>query len=185
MKRLRDISASIQFPPNEPWQSTIEIFAVAGLDKIYRSFLEQPWFWVVVWPAVFGAAAAEFFPQVGTPDERRWVALETAASYLEALLLNRALSNAGAMGTLPEAAVKGLRAIKQTQVPALPHWRIDEELPQRPNGGQIADQCRRRRHHQGILAHLQEGIPKEQRKKRLETHLGPRQVHFQKMGLMT
>eukprot|EP00927_Polykrikos_kofoidii_P067046 TRINITY_DN62583_c0_g1_i1.p1 TRINITY_DN62583_c0_g1~~TRINITY_DN62583_c0_g1_i1.p1 ORF type:complete len:416 (-),score=65.19 TRINITY_DN62583_c0_g1_i1:64-1311(-) len=142
-KRLRDVGYRVAFLPGEPWEHMIELFAIAGLDRIHRGYGDNPWFWVVSWPEVLGAAAADFWPDVGPAQERRRLATAAAAGHLEALLMSRALGNSQAFGALPEPAVKGLRAIGQSSVPALPHFTIDRELPNEATGGSIMDAASR------------------------------------------
>merc|ERR1711924_9172 len=67
----------------EPWADVVECFAIASLDRVHRSFGEHPWFWVVAWPGVIGAAAADFWEEIGTPVTRRAVASAATAAHLE------------------------------------------------------------------------------------------------------
>jgi len=119
-RRLRDIGYRVVFPDNEPWQGVVELFAIAGLERLHRGYGENPWFWVVAWPSVFGAAAVDFWPEVGSPEERRMIASEAASAHLEAILIRVALSDSDAVGALPASAIKGLSAIGQRTLPAIP-----------------------------------------------------------------
>lgn len=119
-RRLREVGYRVLFPDSEPWEDIMECFAIASLDRLHRSYGEHPWFWIVAWPAVLGAAAADFFEQAGTAAERRAVASATTAAHLEALLVSRALDSADSVDALPAPAVLGLRAIGQSTLPALP-----------------------------------------------------------------
>jgi len=119
-RRLRDIGYRVMFPEGEPWADVVECFAIASLDRVHRSFGEHPWFWVVAWPGVIGAAAADFWEEIGTPITRRAVASAATAAHLEALLVKRALGNSDVADALPAPAVLGLRAIGQSTLPALP-----------------------------------------------------------------
>lgn len=119
-RRLRDIGYRVMFPEGEPWADVVECFAIASLDRVHRSFGEHPWFWVVAWPGVIGAAAADFWEEIGTPMTRRAVASAATAAHLEALLVKRALGNSDVADALPAPAVLGLRAIGQSTLPALP-----------------------------------------------------------------
>jgi len=73
---------------------------------------------------VFGAAAADFWPEHGTPQERRHVAAEACAAHLEAMLLTRTIRDAGAGGLLPPQAAKALRVLGQSALPALPELNV-------------------------------------------------------------
>lgn len=119
-RRLRDIGYRVVFPPGEPWEGVVELFAIAGLERMHRGYGENPWFWVVAWPSVFGAAAVDFWPEVGTSEERRLIAAEAASAHLEAILIRVALSDSDAVGALPASAIKGLSAIGQRTLPAIP-----------------------------------------------------------------
>lgn len=119
-RRLRDVGYRVLFPDDEPWEDIMECFAIASLERLHRSYGEHPWFWIVAWPAVLGAAAADFFEQAGTAAERRAVACTATAAHLEALLVSRALHSADSVDDLPAPAVLGLRAISQSTLPALP-----------------------------------------------------------------
>eukprot|EP00929_Paragymnodinium_shiwhaense_P025967 TRINITY_DN15559_c0_g1_i1.p1 TRINITY_DN15559_c0_g1~~TRINITY_DN15559_c0_g1_i1.p1 ORF type:complete len:386 (-),score=59.00 TRINITY_DN15559_c0_g1_i1:766-1923(-) len=138
-KRVKEIGWQVRFLPGEPWESMIEMFAVAALDKIHAGHGDNPWFWAVAWPLIMGAAAADFFPDVGSPEARRALAFDGAAGHMESLLAVRSLSNIDAVGALPEAAVLGMRAAGQKAVAALPHVSIDRELPDRANAGHFSD----------------------------------------------
>jgi len=123
-RRLRDVGWRVVFPPGEAWQTVVEHFAIAGIEKMQRGFGHDPWFWVVAWPSVFGAAAADFWPEHGTPQERRHVAAEACAAHLEAMLLTRTIRDAGAGGLLPPPAAKALRVLGQSALPALPELNV-------------------------------------------------------------
>ena len=43
---------------------------------MYEAYGQNPWFWGVAWPAVFGAAAMEFWPQTATHVDKLFVAHE-------------------------------------------------------------------------------------------------------------
>mmetsp|Transcript_56361 Transcript_56361/g.104272 ORF Transcript_56361/g.104272 Transcript_56361/m.104272 type:complete len:332 (+) Transcript_56361:157-1152(+) len=122
-RRLRQTGYKVHFPTPE-WTRVVEYFAIAALERLHRAYGGQPWFWVVQWPNVLGAAAAEFWPQVGTAIERRAVAMEAGAAHLEALLLSTALAEDE--GTLPRPAVLALEALGQTFLPALPAVDLNE-----------------------------------------------------------
>jgi len=126
-KRLRDIGYRVAFLPGEPWQTVIEHFAIASVERIHRGFGDNPWFWVVQWPRVFGAAAVDFWPEVGAPAERHALAADASAAHLEAILVTRALYDSEAIGALPMPAVKGLRALGQSALPALPGVSVNEK----------------------------------------------------------
>jgi len=146
-KRLRDFGWRIIFPEGDPWQVVIESFAIGGLERIHRGFGDNPWFWVVAWPSVFGAAAADFWPEIGEAAERRLVAYNAAAAHLEAILIRHALADENAVGMLPACAVRGLRAIGQSALPALPCMNLDSlALP--PPGGRGARHRGRSRNYQ-------------------------------------
>lgn len=135
-KRLRDFGYRVSFPEGDPWQVVIESFAIGGLERLHRGFGDNPWFWVVAWPSVFGAASADFWPDVGSAAERRAVAYNAAAAHLEAILIRHALGDADAVGMLPASAVRGLRAIGQSALPALPCINLDKLcLPPSGYGG--------------------------------------------------
>lgn len=119
--RIRDFSYRVNFPEDEPWEFVVETFAIAAVDRLHRTFGDNPWFWVVAWPGVMGAAAADFFPQVSSGMERRLVAMDATASHLEALLLSRSLAESGPTDSVPAPAVLGLKAIGQSTLPALPN----------------------------------------------------------------
>lgn len=125
-KRLRDIGYRVVFPANEEWQIVVEYFAIAALDRLHRSFADNPWFWVVSWPSVLGAAAVDFWPEVANPSQRRIVACDAGAAHLESLLISRAFRKGGQ--ALPDAAMKGLRAIGQSTLPALPSVSVDADF---------------------------------------------------------
>mmetsp|Transcript_18997 Transcript_18997/g.44659 ORF Transcript_18997/g.44659 Transcript_18997/m.44659 type:complete len:350 (-) Transcript_18997:119-1168(-) len=127
-RRLRDIAYRVVFPPEEQWQTVVEHFAIAGIERIHRAFGDNPWFWVMAWPSVFGAAALEFWPEHGTPAERRCVAADASAAHLEALLISRALGDSEAAGALPMPALKGLRALGQSTLPALPSMCVNDKV---------------------------------------------------------
>mmetsp|Transcript_104711 Transcript_104711/g.312768 ORF Transcript_104711/g.312768 Transcript_104711/m.312768 type:complete len:486 (-) Transcript_104711:157-1614(-) len=126
-RKLRHIGYNVEFQPGEPWQIIVEHFAIAGIDRIHRGFGDNPWFWVVSWPSVFGAAAAEFWPEVGTPEERHSLAAAASAGHLEAILITRALIDSESIGALPNPALKGLRALGQSALPALPSVSVSEK----------------------------------------------------------
>jgi len=119
-KRLRDLGYRVTFPPGEEWQIVVECFAIAGLERLHRGFGENPWFWVVAWPSIFGAAAVDFWPEVGPAIERRSVASDAATAHLEAILIRTALGNADTPYALPACAMRGLKAIGQSALPAIP-----------------------------------------------------------------
>lgn len=128
-RRLRDIGYRVVFPPDEPWQGVLELFAIAALERMHRGYGENPWFWVVAWPTVFGAAAVDFWPEVGSPAERRMVAADAAAQHLEAILIRAALNDSDAIGALPTSAIRGLRAIGQSTLPAIPTVGPESDVP--------------------------------------------------------
>ena len=83
-KKLRTAGWDTLFRPGEDWKRIIEGFAFRGLDKVYTAYGYNPWFWAVAWPAVLGAAAADFWPRVATSLERRFVAHAASKERLEA-----------------------------------------------------------------------------------------------------
>lgn len=126
-RRLRDIGYRVLFPENEPWEDVVEVFATHSLEKIYKTFAANPWFWTVCWPSVVGAAAADFFPEAGSRAERRGIATDATAASLEGLLLSHALENSSnAVDALPEPAVRGLQLIGQSSLPSLPTRSLPE-----------------------------------------------------------
>lgn len=134
-RRLRDVGWRVIFPPGEAWQTVVEHFAIAGIEKMQRGFGHDPWFWVVAWPSVFGAAAADFWPEHGTPQERRHLAAEACAAHLEAMLLSRTIRDAGTGGLLPPPAAKALRVLGQSTLPSLPEFKVRDSamaMPHRP-----------------------------------------------------
>ena len=73
-KKLRKVGWDTLFRPGEEWERTVGGFAIRALDTVYTAYGQNPWFWGVAWPAVLGAAAADFWPHVATPLERHAVA---------------------------------------------------------------------------------------------------------------
>ena len=59
-KELRDIGWDAYASPGPTWVQTVESFSTRGLDRMYEAYGQNPWFWGVAWPAVFGAAAMDF-----------------------------------------------------------------------------------------------------------------------------
>mmetsp|Transcript_50525 Transcript_50525/g.134378 ORF Transcript_50525/g.134378 Transcript_50525/m.134378 type:complete len:364 (-) Transcript_50525:324-1415(-) len=133
-KRLRDIAHRVQFPPGEPWERVVETFSIASLERIHRGYGDNPWFWVVCWPQVLGAAAVEYWAEIASAAQRRAVATDAAAAHLEALLMSRALSDCDAIGALPAPAIRGLRAIGQNFLPSLPTVSIPQSAALPPMG---------------------------------------------------
>jgi len=117
---LREIGYRVVFQAGEPWEIIIEHFAIASLERVNRGWSDNPWFWVVGWPAVVGAAAIDFFPDAGTPQARYMVASDATAAYFEALLMRRAIEEPDAKYMLPSPAVLGLRALGTDMLPAMP-----------------------------------------------------------------
>jgi len=76
--------------------------------------------WVTGWPAIIGAAAVDFFPDVGTPQKRQMVAWDATTAYFEALLMRRALEEPASTHVLPNPAVLGLQALGTDKLPAMP-----------------------------------------------------------------
>ena len=68
---------------------------------MYVAYGQNPWFWGVAWPAVFGAAAMEFWPRTATPLERRSAAHFAAKVHLEKLFVAHEKH-----GAVPVAPVK-------------------------------------------------------------------------------
>lgn len=143
-KKLRALGYRLEFPSGDPWEAIVETFSIAGLEGIHRSYGNNPWFWVVAWPGVFGAAASDFWPGVGSAIERRAVATTAAAAHLESILASTALDQPDVRAALPEPAILGLRAIGQSTLPALPSLTFGIDLatslslvsssPPRPTG---------------------------------------------------
>lgn len=128
-KRLRDVGYKLTYLAGQPWEELVEAFAIASLDRIHLGYGYNPWFWVVGWPDVLGAAAAEFFPGMAMEAERRQVASTAAAGELEALLMRHALEDPGAVGALPAPAARALRTIGQSALPAIPYVALDRIVP--------------------------------------------------------
>lgn len=125
-RRLRQIAEAMVAVPGCAWQPLIEDFAIAGLERIHKGYGTNPWFWVVDWPEVLGAAAVELFA-VGTHTERWRCALECCSGHFEAMVMRAALSDfCDPSCGMPEPAVLGLRAIGQSYLPAL----MFKQLPQ-------------------------------------------------------
>ena len=121
-RKLRDLGNQIVFPPEDPWEEVLEFFGIAAIDKLHNSYGDSPWFWVVAWPAVIGAAAVHFWPDCdGEPIERHAIASVACAAHLQQLLKERSLENTSGRGTLPAPVVLGLRAIERTSLPGLPN----------------------------------------------------------------
>merc|ERR1719150_2515004 len=57
------------------------------------------------------------------------IASEAASQHLEAILIRAALNDSEAIGKLPTAAIKGLRAIGQSTLPAIPNAGPESEVP--------------------------------------------------------
>ena len=93
-KKLRTVGYEVNFSHDEKWERTIETFATNGLDRIDSAYGRNPWFWGVAWPAVFGAAAADSWPDIATPLERRVVAHASAKGHLETLLIAQGFGDA-------------------------------------------------------------------------------------------
>lgn len=125
-RRLRDIGYRVEFPEGEDWDMALEAFSIASLERIYKCFGEQPWFWVLAWPAVFGAAAADFWPEIATPGERRKVASEACAAHLESMLMRTALGANDGVGLLPMPAVRALKATGLESLPCLPEVAVKD-----------------------------------------------------------
>lgn len=126
-RRIREIGYRVEFPEGEDWESIVECFALVGLEKLHNSFGENPWFWVVAWPSIFGAAAVDFWPDVGSGVERRLIASAAAHQKFEAVLIRRALGSTDVGSALPDTAVRGLKAIGQRTLPGLPTISLDTE----------------------------------------------------------
>ena len=100
-KKIRDIGWDAETWPGPTWVQTIERFATRGLDRIHVAYGQHPWFWGVAWPAVFGAAAMDFWPRTATPLERRSAAHFAAKVHLEKLFVAHEKH-----GAVPVAPVK-------------------------------------------------------------------------------
>ena len=98
-KKLRKVGWDTLFRPGEEWERTVGGFAIRALDTVYTAYGQNPWFWGVAWPAVLGAAAADFWPHVATPLERRAVAHDATKGHLNALFA----AHAGASGATSSA----------------------------------------------------------------------------------
>jgi hypothetical protein len=72
----------------EPWEPVLEGFVNAGLDKLHEAYGATPWFWGQAWPAIFGAAAAEWWMSgPASAPERHAVAYNYAQVRWEELLV--------------------------------------------------------------------------------------------------
>ena len=101
LKKLRRIGWDAHASPGPTWVQTVESFSTRGLDRMYEAYGQNPWFWGVAWPAVFGAAAMDFWPLTATPLERRSAAHFAAKVHLEKLFVAHEKH-----GAVPVAPVK-------------------------------------------------------------------------------
>ena len=100
-KKLRKVGWDTLFRPGEEWERTVGGFAIRALDIVYTAYGQNPWFWGVAWPAVLGAAAADFWPHVATPLERRAVAHDATKGHLNALFAAHATEGTDLLASLP------------------------------------------------------------------------------------
>ena len=100
-KKLRKVGWDTLFRPGEEWERTVGGFAIRALDTVYTAYGQNPWFWGVAWPAVLGAAAADFWPHVATPLERRAVAHDATKGHLNALFAAHATEGTDLLVSLP------------------------------------------------------------------------------------
>ena len=100
-KTLRRVGWNAHDSPGPTWVQTVESFSTRGLDRMYEAYGQNPWFWGVAWPAVFGAAAMEFWPRTATPLERRSAVHFAAKVHLEKLFVAHEK-----YGAVPVAPVK-------------------------------------------------------------------------------
>ena len=100
-KKLRKVGWDTLFRPGEEWERTVGGFAIRALDTVYTAYGQNPWFWGVAWPAVLGAAAADFWPHVATPLERRAVAHDATKGHLNALFAAHATEGTDLLASLP------------------------------------------------------------------------------------
>ena len=111
-KKLRTIGYDTFFRPDENWERTVGNFAIRGLDSIHTAYGQNPWFWGVAWPAVLGAAAADFWPFMATSLERRAVAHAATKRHLEALLAAHTTDGKDPMASLPAPVVAAAEAVR-------------------------------------------------------------------------
>ena len=50
-KTLRKVGWDTLFRPGEEGERTVGGFAIRALDIVYTAYGQNPWFWVVAWPA--------------------------------------------------------------------------------------------------------------------------------------
>ena len=100
-KKLRTIGYDTHFSPGVTWEQTVDGFSARGRDRMHEGYGQNLWFWGVAWPAVFGAAAMEFWPRTATPLERRSAAHVATKGHLEELVMAHAMDSA-----VPVAPVK-------------------------------------------------------------------------------
>jgi len=146
-KCLREIGNWVVFPVGETSQSSIEHFAIASFDMVNSDWSQNTKSWVAGWPAVIGAAATDFFPDVATPQARGMVAQDAAAAYLEALLLRRAterqaIEEPDSRYMLPNPAALGIQALGTDRLPAMP----DQKKHQIPTMGSGKGEAWTRKH---------------------------------------
>ena len=99
--------------PGEDWRSTIEGFARRSLNKIYMAYGYNPWFWGVAWPAVLGAAAADFWPRVSTSLERRAAAHAATRNHLEVLYADIATDGTDPLALFPAPVVAAAEDVRR------------------------------------------------------------------------
>lgn len=92
-KKIRDIGWKVKFPPAVPgtWQMAIESFAMVSVHKCHEAYGHHPWFFLVPWPLVVAAAAAEWwrdFPY-GSDHDRWDVAMMMGWTEMQAIMLRR------------------------------------------------------------------------------------------------
>ena len=103
-KKLRKVGWDTLFRLGEEWERTVGGFAIRALDTVYTAYGQNPWFWGVAWPAVLGAAAADFWPHVATPLERRAVAHDATKGHLNALFAAHATEGTDLLVSLSAAS---------------------------------------------------------------------------------
>ena len=111
-KKLRKVGWDTLFRPGEEWERTVGGFAIRALDTVYTAYGQNPWFWGVAWPAVLGAAAADFWPHVATSLERRVVAHAATKGCLEGLLADLATDGRDPLASLPAHVVTAAEAVR-------------------------------------------------------------------------
>lgn len=133
LKKFQNLAATMVFHANVPWELTIVSFAVLGVQRAFRAWQDNPWYWLVAWPQILGAAAAQWFPQAGDMARRRDVAHNASMDRFHAMVMKKALRETGD-DHVPRAARQGLEAIGQRVFPAMPDYPFGAH-PVRVNSG--------------------------------------------------